>query len=297
MVLGPKKSEEPYSHSELDVLETVGSQAGLALDNSRLARSLALEAAQHERLNQEIEIAREVQQTLLPHDNGPSVPGLEYAGVCRPALGVGGDYYDFLGLANGGFGVAIGDVSGKGVAAALLMASLQASLRGQTLDAHDDLAAIVFRMNRLLYEATAPNRYATFFYAQYDPPTRKLTWVNAGHNAPFLFCGAEIRRLDEGGPVIGLLPDVEYTQASVTLKPGDLLVAFTDGISEAMNADNEEWNEKRLSEAIAAWDRTLPIPELLGHLLGCADQHAKGAPQHDDMTIVAVRALCSYTRA
>ncbi|HKV47479.1 MAG TPA: GAF domain-containing SpoIIE family protein phosphatase [Candidatus Acidoferrales bacterium] len=290
IVLGTKRSEEPYSRMELDVLETVGSQAGLALDNSRLANSLAQEAAQRERLNREIEIAREVQQTLLPQ-GGPAVPGIEYAGICRPALGVGGDYYDFLQLPGGRFGFAIGDVSGKGVAAALLMASLQASLRGQTLDASDDLASIVSRMNRLLFEATAPNRYATFFYAQYDPASRSLTWVNAGHNPPFLFHNGEIRRLDEGGAVIGLLPDMEYTQGSTALACGDLLLAFTDGISESMNAQDEEWGEDRLRAEVTSCAESMPIPSMLSTLLACADAHAAGAPQHDDMTLVAIRAL------
>ncbi|HEY6464451.1 MAG TPA: GAF domain-containing SpoIIE family protein phosphatase, partial [Candidatus Acidoferrales bacterium] len=290
IVLGAKRSEEPYSRMELEVLETVGSQAGLALDNSRLATSLAQEAAQRERLNREIEIAREVQQTLLPQ-GGPDVPGIEYAGVCRPALGVGGDYYDFLQLPGGRFGFAIGDVSGKGVAAALLMASLQASLRGQTLDASDDLASIVSRMSRLLFEATAPNRYATFFYAQYDPSTRGLAWVNAGHNAPFLFHNGGIRRLDEGGSVIGLLPDMEYVQGSAVLSCGDLVLAFTDGISESMNARDEEWGEARLCAAVAASNNGLPIEALLKKLLESADAHAAGAPQHDDMTLVAIRAL------
>jgi len=295
IVLGAKRSEEPYSRMELDVLEMVGSQAGLALDNSRLASSLAQEAAQRERLNREIEIAREVQQTLLPQ-SGPDVPGIEYAGICRPALGVGGDYYDFLQLPDGRFGFAIGDVSGKGVAAALLMASLQASLRGQTLDASDDLASIVSRMNRLLFEATAPNRYATFFYAQYDPSSRSLTWVNAGHNAPFLFHNGEVRRLDEGGAVIGLLPDMQYVQGSTTLSCGDLVVAFTDGISESMNASDEEWGEARICAAIAASNGGFAISALLNKLLEAADAHAAGAPQHDDMTLIAVRALPARAR-
>jgi sigma-B regulation protein RsbU (phosphoserine phosphatase) len=291
MVLGTKRSEEPYSRMELDVLETVCSQTGLALDNSRLATSLAQEAAQRERLNREIEIAREVQQTLLPHEAGPAVPGIEYAGVYRPALGVGGDYYDFLQLPDGRFGFAIGDVSGKGIAAALLMASLQASLRGQTMDSPDDLAAVMTRINKLLFDATAPNRYATFFYAQYDPLNRKLTWVNAGHNAPLLFHGGEIRKLEEGGPVIGLLPDVEYLQASTRLASGDLLVAYTDGISEAMNASDEEWGEDRLRTAVAGFTEGIPVLALLDRLIECADAHAAGAPQHDDMTILAIHAL------
>jgi sigma-B regulation protein RsbU (phosphoserine phosphatase) len=141
----------------------------------------------------------------------------------------------------------------------------------------------------LLFEATAPNRYATFFYAQYDPSSRTLTWVNAGHNPPFLFQNGEIRRLHEGGPVIGLLPDVEFTQASTLLAKGDFVLAFTDGISEAMNPDDEEWGEQRLNAAVTACDSGTPVVARLHRLLECADVHAAGAPQHDDMTLVAVR--------
>jgi sigma-B regulation protein RsbU (phosphoserine phosphatase) len=290
MSLSQKLSEAPYSGTDLHLLSLVAAQTGSALEIARLTAVVGREIAQRERMNREMEIAREVQQGLLPQ-GGPNVPGLEYAGVCRPALSVGGDYYDFLRLPDGRFGFAIGDVSGKGFAAALLMASLQASLRGQTFEATDDLAAVLTRMNKLLFEATAPNRYATFFYAQYDPLSRKLTWVNAGHNAPVLFRRGEIRKLHEGGPVIGLLPDVEYFQASTELASGDLVVAYTDGISEAMNANDEEWGEERLYAAVARFAEGLPVPTLLDRLLECADAHAGGVPQHDDMTLIAIHAL------
>lgn len=174
--------------------------------------------AQRERLNREIEIAREVQERLFPQQL-PVIAGIDYCGACRPALGVGGDYYDFLKLANGELGVAIGDVSGKGIAAALLMASLQASLRGQAMTGLTDLAQLMTNVNRLVYDATPPNRYATFFYGQYNRENRLFCYVNAGHNPPFVLrrtknATVHVIRLDTGGPVVGLFPEAPYQQAS-----------------------------------------------------------------------------------
>ncbi len=183
--LGPKLSEEPFSKTDISLLRSVAFQTGLALDNSRLTAAVAKEVAQRERLNREIEIAREVQERLFPQQL-PVIAGIDYFGACRPALGVGGDYYDFLKLSNGELGIAIGDVSGKGIAAALLMASLQASLRGQAMTGLTDLATLMRNVNRLVYDATPINKYATFFYGEYNPHTRTFRYVNAGHNPPFV---------------------------------------------------------------------------------------------------------------
>ena len=199
IALGPKRSEAPYSRSDLTLLRSVAAQTGLAIENSHLFSTLAAEAVVRERANREMEIAREVQRRLFPQTS-PSVRGVEIAGHCRPALGIGGDYYDFIALdrasdgtaqASSRLGIAIGDVSGKGISAALLMASLRASLRGQTLTGFD-LAHLVRNVNLLLYDSSDSNRYATFFFAQYDPATRQLTYVNAGHNAP-LSCAPTLR--------------------------------------------------------------------------------------------------------
>ena len=297
MSLGPKQSEAPYSALDLRLLRTVAVQTSFALENSRLTAAVAAEVARRERMNRELEIAREVQEQLFPQSY-PPVAGLDYAGRCRPALGVGGDYYDFLALRDGGLGIAIGDVSGKGIPAALLMAGLQASLRGQTLSGPGDLAGLMSNINRLIYDASPANRYATFFYAEYAPGTRGLRYVNAGHNAPMLFrggaAGGEVVRLDRGGSVIGLLWPASYEEASVTLEPGDLLVAFTDGISEAMNAADEEWGEERLCQAVRAC-AGLTAAEVLDHVLRAADAFVAGAPQHDDMTLVVVRVVESIS--
>jgi phosphoserine phosphatase RsbU/P len=287
MALGPKRSEEPYSKMDLQLLQSVADQTGLAIENSRLISSLAEEAARRERFNRELEIAREVQERLFPQCY-PSVPGLDCAGHCRPAQGVGGDYYDFIALPEGRLGIAVGDVSGKGISAALLMASLRASLRGQTLGGPADLAGLMGNVNALLYEASAANRYATFFYAQYDPRERTLAFVNAGHNPPVVLRGEQVLRLEADGPVVGLLPGARYGQSSLALSPGDILLAYTDGISEAMTTGDEEWGEDRMIAA-ARECRARPAAEMIERLIAAADAFTAGAPQHDDMTLVVMK--------
>ena len=292
LCLGPKLSEEPFSKTDINLLRSVALQTGLALENSRLTATVAQEVAQRERLNREIEIAREVQERLFPQ-RLPVVAGIDYGGACRPALGVGGDYYDFLSLPNGDLGIAIGDVSGKGIAAALLMASLQASLRGQAMTSTTDLAQLMSNVNHLVYEATPPNRYATFFYGQYSHKTRTFRYVNAGHNPPFVIRNTSggtlhVIRLDTGGPVVGLFLEAPYQQGTLTLEPGDVFVAFTDGISEAMNRADEEWGEEHLIPAAAAHSNK-SAAEMIPQLIADADRFADGAPQHDDMTLVVMK--------
>ena len=290
--LGEKRSEEPYSGTDLRLLKSVALQTGLALANVQLTTAIAEEVARREKMNRELEIAREVQERLFPQRR-PAVAGIDYYGKCRTALGVGGDYYDFLALPAGKLGVAVGDVSGKGIAAALMMASLEASLRAEAARAGGDVGQMIGRVNQLIYDASAEDRYATLFYAEYDPAQHLLTYVNAGHNAPILLregC-ASIERLDEGGgPVVGLIPECTYRQAAVSLNPGDTLVIYTDGISEAMNPELEEWGEGRLLAA-ARESTGRCSSEVVGQIMEAAAAHAAGAPQSDDMTLVVVRAV------
>jgi sigma-B regulation protein RsbU (phosphoserine phosphatase) len=303
MALGPKRSEEPYSRTDRGLLQSVAMHTGLSIENSELANSLAAEAAQRERINREIEIAREVQDRFLPQ-SVPRIAGVELAGACRPAQGVGGDYYDFIEMkafgngASGGssLGIAIGDISGKGISAALLMASLRASLRGLTRNSNGDLAGMMSEVNELVYEASTSNRYATFFFAQLDPASRQLTYVNGGHNAPALLRRChdtgklDILRLEAGGPVVGLIEKCQYDQTTLALQPGDILLCFTDGISEAMNHEDEEWGEERLIERLSRCP-DLSAAELVKCLMESADEFAAGAPQHDDMTLLIMKVL------
>ena len=300
IALGEKRSEEPYSGSDLRLLKSVAAQTGLALANAQLTATIAEEVGRREKMNREIEIAREVQERLFPQ-RLPKVAGLDYCGRCRTALGVGGDYYDFLALPDGMLGIALGDISGKGIPAALMMASLQASLRAEAMRARNEIAGLMSRVNQALFEASSEDRYATFFYAQFDPSTRCLTYVNGGHCAPMLFRAAgdgkierlhtrKIERLDTGGPVVGLIPDCAYEQADVTLQPGDCLVIYTDGVSEAMSRALEEWGEDRLIAAVQNADGC-SAAETISRIMQAADAFAAGAPQHDDMTLVVMRVL------
>jgi sigma-B regulation protein RsbU (phosphoserine phosphatase) len=295
--LGVKQSEEPYSSNDLRLLATVANQTGLALENSQLTAAIAQEVAQRERMNREVEIAKEVQERLFPQEL-PRVDGLDYCGACRPALGVGGDYYDFLALPGGKLGIAIGDVSGKGIPAALLMASLQASLRGQTINGAEDLSLVMSNINRLVFDASPTNRYATFFYAQYDPVTRQLAYVNAGHNPPVVLRkqdhGWQTMRLEAGGAVIGLLPGIPYQQTTLTMEPGDTFLGFTDGISEAMNTAEEEWGEDQLVATTKSCDG-MSAAKILQRIVSAADGFAGDAKQHDDMTLIIVRVLGNST--
>jgi sigma-B regulation protein RsbU (phosphoserine phosphatase) len=290
MSLGQKLSEAPYSTTDLRLLSSVAAQTGLALEVVRLTTAVSLETAARERVNRELEIAREVQQHLFPQ-HCPSIPGLDYCGLCRPAREIGGDYYDFLELPEGKLGLAIGDVAGKGIGAALMMASLEAALRGQAAVVAS-LTELVERVNKLVYGASSANRYATFFYAEYEPRDRQLLYVNAGHNPPMIVrcLNSESRlfRLEAGGPPVGLLLNSRYEQNVFTLEPGDIVVLFTDGISESMNSEDEEWGEERLIEVAKNCDG-LPAVEIMNRVMEAAQAFAAGAPQHDDMTVVALR--------
>jgi sigma-B regulation protein RsbU (phosphoserine phosphatase) len=276
----------------LDGLDTrSAAQTALALEVARLTTAIGREMAQRERLNRELEIAQEVQAHFFPQ-RLPTVPGLDYCGHCRPAREVGGDYYDFLELPEGRLGIAIGDVSGKGIGAALMMANLEASLRAQASVSHD-LAELMKRVDKLIFEASSANHYATLFYAEYDPRNRQLSYVNAGHNPPVILRksapACEVLRLETGGPVIGLLRQ-GYQQESLPLEPGDQVVLFTDGVSESMNARNEEWGEDRLIQ-LAKTCHGLPASETMTLILAAADAFAAGASQHDDMTLVVLRVI------
>jgi sigma-B regulation protein RsbU (phosphoserine phosphatase) len=292
--LGQRRAEAPYSGADLRILKSVAMQTALAISNAELTSAIGIEIGRREKLNRVIEIAREVQERLFPQ-RLPEIAGLDYFGRCRTALGVGGDYYDFLALPEGKLGVALGDVSGKGIAAALTMASLQASLRADAMRAGNDIAGLITRVNAMLYDASTEDRYATLFYAQYDPATHRLSYVNAGHCPPILLRStanhAAVERLDQaGGTVVGLLPECAYEQAEIYLAPGDLLVIYTDGFSEAMNPNLEEWGEERLIHSIASC-AGLPAKDSISKIMQAADAFASGAPQSDDMTLVILRAL------
>ncbi len=289
IALGPKLSEQPYSSSDLNLLQSVAVQTGLALENTQLLAAVAREAGQRERLNREMEIAREVQERLLPQSR-PELPGVDYCGLCRPALAVGGDYFDYIPRPDGRMGLALGDVSGKGISAALMMASLQSLLRGQIAAGLDDVALLITNTNRLIYEVSTSNRYVTFFYGEYHPMTRQLVYVNAGHNPPIILRGSEVIRLEACGPVVGLLRTVEYESAIFQFEAGDIMIVYTDGMSEAMTVEEEEWGDDRLiAAARACYDEN--SSGMTRSIMRAADGFTAGANQYDDMTVIVWKSL------
>ncbi|HEX5708092.1 MAG TPA: GAF domain-containing SpoIIE family protein phosphatase, partial [Pyrinomonadaceae bacterium] len=356
--LGPRLGDLPFSREDRQMLMAVAWQMALAVDNARLIRR----KVEEERLLREIEMAKGVQRRLFP-DCPPRMLTAELAGVCHPARGVGGDYYDFILLDEGKIGVAVADVAGKGISAALLMSTVQASLRSQAPTVGERLTELVSSMNRLLNRSTDSASYASFFYAQFDERARTLTYVNAGHNPPILLraSGAgederagrlreeesaretnEARRLavgsggvgegyngpaastggtlaslmsgaaraledgaafDEGelieegraatflttgGPVIGLFDEFTYEQETIEFEPGDVLVAYTDGFTEALSPRGEEFGEERLTSAVARHAH-LSAEELVARLSATLSEWSRDTPQHDDVTLVVLK--------
>ena len=247
--------------------------------------------AERAKWNFEMDLAREVQQHLLPQGR-PAFSGLDCAGVSRACLGIGGDYYDFIQLTEHTMAFVIGDVCGKGPGAALLMATLRAYLRSQTRELLADLEPLMATLNELVFESSSANRFASLFYAHYDQDTRRLEYVNAGHPPVLVFNARDgyttARRLEAGGPVIGMMPGCRFTKGSLTLVPGDLIVAVTDGITEAINTFDDEFGDERLAAAIGAI-ACAPVEAITRQIVKTVDGFAAGAAQHDDMTVVAVR--------
>ena len=286
LVLGGKLSEEPYSHEDEALLFALAQQMADTLDHARLLH----QSEEQAQLRREVEIAQQVQQNLLPRNPVP-VPGLDYCAACKPARYVGGDYYDFIRRGEAKVGLALGDISGKGVSAALLMASLQATLREQAEANGGDLAALMAGVNRRLCESASEGRFATLFYGVIDAGARVIEYTNAGHNPPMLFretSASELIRLDPTGPMIGFFPDQRYGQRRIKLEAGDVLVIFSDGVTEAMNEAGEVFEEERLV-ALAASILDLPSDQIRDRILQEVAEFTGQAPQTDDITLLIVR--------
>jgi sigma-B regulation protein RsbU (phosphoserine phosphatase) len=287
LVLGSRRSEEPYAGEDKRLLASVASQAGSALDNICFAEDLAERIEHERRAAREMEIAREVQTRLLPQAP-PQLLTADCAAQCIQARSVGGDYFDFLDLGTGRAGLVLADVSGKGVHAALLSASLQAHLRSQAALAPLDPVRLLCRVNDILWKSTAPQHYATLFYGIYDDGARHLRYVNCGHNPPMLLHpDGSVERLAVTAPVVGLFETWECAASEVHLGPGDLLAVFSDGITEAMH-DEEEFGEARLIDSLRT-QRELPAATIVAAVLDRVQTFSAG-DQSDDLTLLVVRA-------
>ncbi|MGA9752610.1 MAG: SpoIIE family protein phosphatase [Acidobacteriota bacterium] len=289
LCLGEKRSEEPYSREDLQLLSALAQQMADTLDHARLLHRSEEEG----QLRREVEIAQQVQQNLLPRVPA-LIPGLDCAAACRPARYVGGDYYDFIRRGESSVGLALGDISGKGVSAALLMASLQATLREQA-EAHGDrVSAIMAGVNRRLCDSAGEGRFATLFYGVLDAGGRTLVYASAGHNPPMLLRwtvgGTEVLRLPATGTIVGVFPEQGYGQRQLALQKGDVLVLFSDGVTEAMNEAGEFFEEERLQELLVSMPGR-PASEIRDRVLEEVARFSGSAPQADDITLVVARLL------
>jgi len=288
IVLGPRLSEEPYSARDKRLLASVASQAGITMRSISLAEKMAERMEAERRSEQEMQIARQVQSRLLPQE-APKLATLECAGKCIQTRAVGGDYYDFLDFGSGKLGLVLADISGKGISGALLMANLQANLRGQYALALQDLPGLLRSVNRLFYKNTETNHYATMFFSIYDDESRRLRYVNCGHNPPILLRSTgNVERLDATATVLGLFEDWDCSVGERQLAAGDVLLIYTDGISEAAPAEEaEEFGEDRLIEGMKA-HRCTPAGEMLDGIIAEVQRFSQGE-QADDMTLIVAR--------
>ena len=276
------KTVGAFGPRDLEFLSGISEHMAIAMENA----TLHMELLEKQRMEQELQLGREIQSRLLP--KAPvDVKETELAALSISCYEVGGDYYDFLELPDGDLGLAIGDVSGKGVAAALIMSSVQAALR-VAAPIEDDLARLVQRLNSLIYRSARGRKYATFFFGRYTPASGLLRYVNAGHNPPFVATEEGLRELASTGKPIGILPDSTYVEAMIELPPNSTLFLYTDGLNEAADPEEEEFGMPRLRDLFAEEhkSKTIDIPN---RVVEAVTRFERGAKATDDKTIVVLR--------
>ncbi|PYT03253.1 MAG: hypothetical protein DMF65_04525 [Acidobacteria bacterium] len=272
-----------FTEDHLKVLTTLGSVAAIRVENTRLLE----EHLAQERFERELQLAREIQQRFLP-TAPPSVPGFELQGISFPSYEIGGDYYDFILCEDRRLVVALGDVSGKGTSAALLMSSLHAAVHAQ-VSLCRPITETISAVNRYLADNTPSNRFVTLFYAELDPLTGSLSFINAGHNPPLIAHDAgTTEQLGSGGVPLGILPDYDYREGRTQLRPGDVLVAYSDGVTEQTNPKGEEFGTVRLQEAISQ-NLDASAAGIRDKIEAALTAFAQGTPAVDDITLLIVK--------
>jgi sigma-B regulation protein RsbU (phosphoserine phosphatase) len=270
-----------FGEDDLRVLTALANVAAAKIENVRLLE----ESLEKRRMEEDMRMAAEIQTGLLPR-TAPNVPGYDLAGINQPCRTVGGDYYDFA-TEDGRLFITLGDVSGKGTGAALLMTVLRAAVRAHWTE--ESLADAVARINRTVCQNVPSNKFVTFFVARLDPPTGELTYVNAGHNPPLLIReGGSVEPLHEGGIVLGLFEGVPYEAGRVEMKPGDTLLAYSDGVTETWSPEGDEYGEEKLS-ALAVDRRGLDAKALQDEILREIERFEAGARATDDRTLVVLK--------
>jgi sigma-B regulation protein RsbU (phosphoserine phosphatase) len=285
IALAAKRSDEPYTSEDRELLVTVANQAALALENADLL-AVAKREAQYSR---DVEIARQVQSNLFPREL-PQIPGWEVAAVCLPASAVAGDYYDVVTTAGDELGVALGDVSGKGVGASLLSAGVHAMVRSRLPARACDLGVLLQDLNAHLLESSADDMFATVVVARISPTDGRLVYVNGGHPPPLVMTTRGPRWLNDGGPLVGVLPKARYVPGESRLEPGDLFMIYSDGVTEAERPGGEMFGEERLLAAMNGV-RGASAGDAMAALLRAVEEFTGGAEQADDISIVVVRRM------
>jgi sigma-B regulation protein RsbU (phosphoserine phosphatase) len=278
-----KRLEEKFTEDDQRLLSIIAAQSAQIVENARLAE----EERALTRVREEMRLAHDIQVGLQPTDS-PEVPDYDLDGVSVPARTVGGDYLDYIHINESRLALAVGDVSGKGLPASLLMANVQATLRGQA-DWCESVSQCLGRANDLLCRSVRRGSFVTLFYCVLDTDQHTVTFANAGHNRPFLVHpGADPVTLRQGGLVLGVKTGFPYVEEQVEMKPGSVLCIYSDGVSEAMNTRGEQFTEERL-EATVAEHANRPAREIREGILAAIDAFTDGAPQHDDLTILILK--------
>jgi len=283
LTLYNKKDTGGFTGDDQRLLAIIASQSAQVVENARLHA----EEQKLIRMQEELRLAYQIQITLLPEEN-PELPNYDIAGTSIPAQTVGGDYFDFIPVDDHQMAFCVGDVSGKGLPAALLMSNVQATLRGQIIIDPTPMRTLE-RANRLLCNSIRRGSFVTLFYGILDTVTHRFQYANAGHNRPLLLrLGQEPEILSLGSLVLGFLPAVTYQEAAFTFNPGDLLLIYSDGITEAMNPDHEQFGEERLTALLTA-HTDAPATQIIEQILKATAQHTGAEPQTDDMTMVILK--------
>jgi phosphoserine phosphatase RsbU/P len=276
-------AEGRFTEDHLKVLTTLASVAAIRVENARLVEA----RLERERLERELALASEIQQRFQP-TAPPQVNGYELQGISFPCYEIGGDYYDFIEREDGRLIIALGDVSGKGTAAALLMSSLHAAIHAQSAS-HDSLVATISAVNRYLANNIPANRFVTLFYAELDPESGALSFLNAGHNPPLIVHAAgTVEQLASGGLPLGIKPDAEYREGRTQLQLGDVLVIYSDGVTEATNPTGEEFGATRLYEVVSR-NIQASAAGIRDRIESSLTKFAQGTSAADDITLVIVK--------
>jgi len=276
-------AEGRFTEDHLKVLTTLASVAAIRVENARLVEA----RFQQERLERELQLAMEIQQRFQP-TAPPVVTGYEFQGISFPCYEIGGDYYDFIQREDGRLVIALGDVSGKGTAAALLMSSLHASIHAQT-GSHDSLVETISAVNRYLADNIPSNRFVTLFYAELDPESGALSFLNAGHNPPLIVHAAgTVEQLASGGLPLGIKANAEYREGRTTLQRGDVLVIYSDGVTEAASPSGEEFGPTRLYEVVSR-NVDSSAAGIRDRIESALTKFSQGTQAADDITLVIVK--------